>query len=82
MKNFTLKKWACIILFVMSASLLFVSILYAADSGGVESKIWCYNTVNSSAGEIHTHFTYCGSCAPVLAVSASDKNFCQSNPQQ
>ena len=45
-------------------------------SGSTPSTIDCWNTVSNSGAGRQTHYSYCGSCAPLLAKQVSDKDHC------
>lgn len=78
MKTIISKRRTSIILLFVSGAFLFTSVLYAKVSNvarGVQ-PIWCYKSVVSEPGSIHTHITYCGTCSPVLATDWSGQTSC------
>lgn len=45
------------------------------ESGG-DSRIECWETVSDSGDKLQTHYTYCGTCDPLLGRETMTKKTC------
>lgn len=51
-----------------------IEALASGEASGTRLK--CYKTISGNPNKTQTHYTYCGSCSPVLGYDAYDESHC------
>ena len=58
-------------------SILMKNVEALADGEAVEDVLGCYSTMSSEGEGNLSHYTFCGSCTPVLCRTMSDYGICK-----